>query len=247
MEPERRHQLLLLLHDLGLEVPTDLTPIEEALSHTSAHGPVNHERLEFLGDAVLRLAAAEFLAEAHGRLGVGQWSALRGQLVSDRWLAELGEGCGLERVARLGPMAAGDGAGRRTVLAELSEALVGGLYRAWGGGGAGLAAVRRWLDPHWRRASLELLADPHRHNWKSALQEWSQAAGRGLPRYGCKEVSRRHGDPRRFHCQVWLAEDRLGEGWGGARREAEQQAARAALERLGGNGIRPAPGRPGAG
>ncbi|MFN5194516.1 MAG: ribonuclease III family protein [Cyanobacteriota bacterium] len=248
MEPDRRQQLLDLLAELGClgnggerqarpgpHLPPHLDAIEEALSHTSAAAPHNHERLEFLGDAVLRLTAAEFLTQNHPQLGVGQWSGLRAQLVSDRWLAELGALCHLERVARIGAMAIGDRAGRATVLAELCEALVGGIYEAWGGGASGLAAVRRWLDPHWRRTTLELLADPHRHNWKSALQEWSQRLGRGLPLYRCEEISRRHGDPRRFHCTVLVQNRLLGEGWGGARREAEQQAARAALGQLDGD------------
>ena len=137
---------------------------------------------------------------------------------------------------------------------ECCEALVGAIYGLWGGDQGGLAAVRCWLDPHWRRESEELLADPHRHNWKSALQEWSQGQGLGLPRYQCEERSHRHGDPQRFHCAVWLvlapgveaassvapAEATcLGEGLGGSRREAQQQAARLALQRLEGQ-LKPA-------
>ncbi|MEB3265137.1 MAG: putative dsRNA-binding protein [Cyanobacteriota bacterium] len=233
MDPTRTQQLLNLLDQLGLnpagEPPNRLEPIDEALCHTSAAAQLNHERLEFLGDAVLRLASAEWLGHQHPQLGVGQWSGLRAQLVSDRWLADLGARCSLEAVARIGPMAIGDRAGRATLLAELCEALVGGIYEAWGGGSEGLAAVRRWLEPHWRQGAAELLADPHRYNWKSALQEWSQGLGLGLPRYACQEISRRHGDPRRFHCQVQVGDRQLGEGWGGAIREAEQQAARQAL------------------
>jgi ribonuclease-3 len=231
LSPERRRSLLAFLASIGA-VPTgiepDLEPIEEALTHTSTGEACNHERLEFLGDAVLRLAASEHLQREHPDLSVGACSELRAQLVSDRWLADLGERCGIDAVIRLGPLAAGDAAARRTIRAECCEALVGGLYQAWGR----LEPVHRWLAPHWRRSIGELLADPHRHNWKSALQEWSQGEGRGLPRYHCEERSRRHGDPRRFLSWVSLGDDRLGEGWGGARREAEQQAARQALERL---------------
>ena len=256
MKPERHQQLLAVLRRIGLDPqdpggpgphPAALAPLDEALSHSSAGLPQNHERLEFLGDAVLRLAAAEFLQALNPQLSVGRCSAVRAQLVSDRWLAELAGRCELAAALRLGPLAQGDRAGRATVLAECCEALVGAIYVLWGGDQGGLAAVHRWLDPHWRRETIELLADPHRHNWKSALQEWSQGQGLGLPRYHCQERSRRHGDPQRFHCAVWLAASvaesggspeaateatRLGEGWGRSRREAEQQAARQALGQL---------------
>ena len=238
MRPERHQQLVAFLRSLGLEPGNrDLAPIEEALTHTSAGRPVNHERLEFLGDAVLRLAAAEFLQRQHPDLSVGRCSALRAQLVSDRWLAELGERCGIEALLHLGPMASGDRAGRATVRAECCEALLGGLYESWGAGEGGLEPVHRWLTPHWQRSSAELLADPDRHNWKSALQEWSQGQGLGLPSYGCQECSRVHGDPRRFRCTVEISGHASHIGWGPSRRSAEQEAARAALA-----SVRPAPG-----
>ncbi len=231
LSAERRRQLLGFLASLGLDTSLldtlDLAPIEEALTHTSAGRPLDHERLEFLGDAVLRLAAAEYLERHHPRLSVGERSALRAQLVSDRWLAELGEACGIERVVQLGALAAGDAAARRTIRAECTEALVGALYEAVGQ----LDPVHAWLTPHWRRSAAELLDDPHRHNWKTALQEWSQAAGLGLPAYRCEEQSRRHDDPRRFQSWVELGGALLGEGWGRSRRDAEQQAARVALTR----------------
>ena len=238
MRPERHQQLVAFLRSLDLEPGNrDLAPIEEALTHTSAGRPINHERLEFLGDAVLRLAAAEFLQQHHPNLSVGRCSALRAQLVSDRWLAELGERCGIEALLHLGPMASGDRAGRATVRAECCEALLGGLYESWGAGEGGLEPVHRWLTPHWQRSSAELLADPDRHNWKSALQEWSQGQGLGLPSYGCQECSRVHGDPRRFRCTVEISGHASHIGWGPSRRSAEQEAARAALA-----AVRPAPG-----
>jgi ribonuclease-3 len=148
--------------------------------------------------------------------------------VSDRWLAHLGDQCGIEAVLRIGAVAAGDQAGRATLRAEACEAVIGALYRIWGD----LTPVHQWLRPHWQRSLEELQADPHRNNWKSALQEWSQGQQLGLPLYQCQEVSQRHGDPMRFHSQVSLEGRPLGEGWGGSRRQAEQDAARAALEQL---------------
>jgi ribonuclease-3 len=115
---------------------------------------------------------------------------------------------------------------------------VGAIYTLGGGPRGGLVAVQHWLSPHWQASAAELLADPLRHNWKSALQEWSQGQGMGLPAYHCQERSRLHGDPERFECRVDVG-SLSGEGRGGSRREAEQQAARAALAAL---ELRPAPG-----
>jgi len=234
MPLDHQDQLRAFLQGLGFPQASDqqLARVEEALSHTSAGLERNHERLEFLGDAVLRLACAGFLQIEHPELSVGRCSSLRAQLVSDRWLAELALRLDLETVLILGPMAAGDQAGRATVRAECCEALVGAIFEGWGGSQGGLDAVHAWLDPHWRQASAELLADPLRHNWKSALQEWSQGQGLGLPAYSSQEISRAHGDPRRFQCTVQVDGLDPAQGWGGSRREAEQQAARSALEAL---------------
>ena len=148
MDAARRQQLLAFLEQLGLEPPAGLTdqrllPLEEALTHTSAGRPYNHEQLEFLGDAVLRLAASEFLEQTQPQRSVGQRSALRAQLVSDRWLADLGQTCGIESVLRIGAVAAGDHTGRATLRAEACEAVIGALYRIWGD----LTPVHRWLTP----------------------------------------------------------------------------------------------------
>jgi ribonuclease-3 len=248
MTPDRRAQLIAFLESLGLDPgKRDLAPVDEALTHTSAGRAINHERLEFLGDAVLRLAASEFLQHHHPEQSVGQRAALRAQLVSDRWLAELGLQCGIAQVLTIGAIAAGDRTGRATLRAEACEALIGALYECWGGANGGLAPVHLWLTPHWHRAAATLAADPDLHNWKSALQEWSQGQGQGLPHYHSREASTAHGDPKRFHCVVDLEEQQLGEGWGRSRRQAEQEAARMALEQLRQLPLRPAPGSSTAG
>ena len=114
-----------------------------------------------------------------------------------------------------------------TIRAELSEALIGAVYRI-----AGLQTVQAWLKPHWQTSAEAVLADPYRGNSKSALQEWTQGQGLGLPSYVCTEISQRHGDPRRFHCQVFIQDQNkpTAEAWGGSRRQAEQQAAKAAMQ-----------------
>ena len=238
LSPSRSIQLRELCSRLGINTAASpneahsLALLDEALTHTSAGRPRNHERLEFLGDAVLRLAASEYIEREHHQLPVGERSALRAQLVSDRWLAAVGEEAELESLLLIGAKARGDTAGQATLRAEATEALIGALYQGWGS----LEPVHTWLTPHWQRTSAAVLSDPHKGNAKSALQEWSQGRKLGLPRYSSKEASQRHGDPRRFHCRVALNGDPLAEGWGGSRREAEQKAAQAALQTLEGDG-----------
>ena len=217
-------QLLPAASPLGSEA---LAQLDEALTHTSSGLHPHHEQLEFLGDAVLRLAASEFIAVAYPQMPVGERSSLRAQLVSDRWLAQLGEAITIEQWWQIGSKASGDPTAAATIRAELSEALIGAVYRI-----AGLQAVQTWLTPHWQRSAEAVLADPHRGNSKSALQEWSQGQGLGLPRYACSEVSQRHGDPKRFQASVTLPPDLAADGWGGSRREAEQQAAEALMAQL---------------
>ncbi len=224
-----------LLIRLGLQQPADeaaLQPLRTALTHTSAGLEVNHEELEFLGDAVLRLACAEFLEENNPNLSVGERSAFRAQLVSDRWLAELAAELQLDGLIKQGSATAADTTARATVRAECCEALVGAVYLAWGGADGGLHAVRQWLDPQWQRSCLELASDPHRHNWKSALQELTQAQQAGLPSYATTEENSNHGDQRRFRSVVSVNAKEKGCGWGPSRRLAEQDAAREALEQL---------------
>ncbi len=205
----------------------DLALLQEALTHTSSGLNPHHEQLEFLGDAVLRLTASEFIASAYPHMPVGERSSLRAQLVSDRWLAELGSKIEIEHWWQIGPKASGDATAASTIRAELSEALIGAVYRI-----KGLTAVQQWLTPHWQHSAEAVLSDPHRGNCKSALQEWSQGEGLGLPIYTSEEISQRHGDLRRFCCKVTLPPQLTAQGWGRSRREAEQQAARAALDQL---------------
>ena len=208
----------------------DAALLQEALTHTSSGLNPHHEQLEFLGDAVLRLAASEFIASFYPTMPVGERSSLRAQLVSDRWLADLGSSIEIERWWRIGPKTSGDVTAAATIRAELSEALIGAVYKI-----DGLSAVHQWLTPQWQRSAEAVLSDPHRGNCKSALQEWSQGRGLGLPSYICEELNQRHGDPHRFRCKVTLPPKIAAEGWGRSRRDAEQKAARAALDQLDGH------------
>jgi len=221
-----------LLQDIGLEELNNsklLSLVEQALTHVSARRSKNFERLEFLGDAVLRLAATEFIDHHYPDLPVGSCSSLRAQLVSDRWLAQLGEQLQLDSLLVLGPKALGDAAAQATLQADATEALIGAIYS---GCGNNLAPIHQWLTPHWQQTTSDVLAKPHLFNGKSILQELSQAEGLGLPNYITTEQSCRHGDPERFKSHVQVGKRLSAEGLGRSRKEAEQNAAAEAVHCL---------------
>lgn len=206
----------------------DLNIINEALTHTSAQAQCNHERLEFLGDAVLRLAASEFIDSKFPDMEVGERSALRSHLVSDQWLTKVGSSIDIEEVLIIGPKTIGDKSALATLQAEATEALIGAIYEC----SKELKIIQKWLFPYWVETSIDVLNDPHRHNSKSALQEWSQSNGLELPTYKSKEMSKVHGDPKRFSCKVYIDQKIIGEGWGGSRKGAEKAAAVIALKNI---------------
>ena len=202
--------------------------LDQALTHTSAQKHFNHELLEFLGDAVLRLAATEFIEKDFPEMKVGERSELRAQLVSDKWLSEVGNQIDIKTIFVIGNKASKDNSAIPTLVAEATEALIGAIYSCC----KDIDRIHKWLRPYWERTSKNVLNDPHKKNPKSALQEWSQSKGYCLPKYQSNEQSTIHGDPKRFFSQVSVEKEIMGEGIGGSRQEAEKAAARIALEKI---------------
>lgn len=199
-----------------------------ALVDISASADENNEKLEFLGDAALRLAAADFLMERYPQMSVGEMSAVRAQLVSDRVLATLAEHYQLYRYLLLSASARGDKAGTESRLADTFEAILGALYLSAGN----LSLIRPWLDAHMERLTDELRSDPAKQNYKAALQELTQSHYKALPTYRASQVSQAHGDEERFQAEVWFQSKRWGEGKGRSIKMAEQAAARIAFNQL---------------
>ena len=227
--PQRQARLQALLQRLGLDSlchPPALALVEEALTHRSAGLAIDNERLEFHGDAVLRLLAASFLRQHWPELPVGELSRVRNQLVSNRELVRLGQAMDLQPLIHMGVHARHDPTATTAILARSCEALLGGLHEALRlGGGDGLRELYPWLESRWLPLTRELLSQPQLHHWKTALQEWSQATHACLPTYVTEEVESVHGHPRRFAAQVHVAGELLGQGRGPSRRQAEQAAA----------------------
>ncbi len=200
--------------------------INESLTHSSANSEINYENLEFLGDAVLRLIASDFIKVKFPYMKVGERSELRSHLVSDQWLEEVGKKIEIKNVLLIGKKALRDKSASSTIQAEATEALIGALYESLNV----IEPIKNWLIPFWDEKSKEVLSDPHRKNYKSALQEFTQSEGCSIPIYKTIEVDRKHDNPRRFFCTVHIKNRSIAEGWGKSMKQAEKNAARKALK-----------------
>ena len=227
----RQQQLESLVERLGLsaQCPSiNWQLLDRALVHSTASTTQNYEHLEFFGDAVLRLAVAEFLRENFPDAPVGELAALRSVLVSDRSLADIATSYGLDRYLILGSSALNDKTGQQSRLAEAMEAMLAALYLSTNT----FALIHPWLDIHFKQIAAAVQADPARQNYKAALQQWTQAHYKALPDYRVTEIGQQHNDPNRFQAEVWLQGKLVGEGQGRSRKAAEQSAAQVAYTAL---------------
>jgi len=199
--------------------------LKEALTHRSAaHGRGSNERLEFIGDRVLGLTMAEWLAERFPREQEGDLGRRLANLVSQPVLARVAESVGLAAALSVSPGEAKAGVTKRaTVLADALEAALGALYLD-----GGLDVARAFVRKAWHDAMMSQVDPPK--DAKTALQEWAQKRGKDLPAY---EVTGRAGPPHapEFTVTVTVGND-IGTGRGGSKRAAEQLAAESLLEQL---------------
>ena len=205
-----------------------LHTFNEALTHSSANNIVNYEKLEFFGDAVLRLSASDFIERTYKSMSVGSRSELRSQIVSDEWLTELGKKIFIEKVIIKGPKAMGDENSKDTIIAETSEALIGAIYKCFNS----INEVNIWLDNFWKKDAELYLQAPHKYNAKSALQEWCQSQGFDLPIYKIYEVSKNHGDPKRFSCEIYINGSKKAFSFGHSHKKAEKNAASILIQEI---------------
>jgi len=193
----------------------------EALIHSSVEKTINYEKLEFFGDAVLRLAASHFIEKKYNSMSVGKRSELRSQIVSDEWLTRLGKKINIDKLIIIGPKAMGDKNSKDTIIGEATEALIGAIYKCFNS----VREVNLWIDDYWEKDSEVFLKAPYKFNAKSALQEWCQGKGFDLPEYKISQVSTIHGDPKRFACEIYINGSKRAFSYGKSHKKAEKNAA----------------------
>ncbi len=228
----RFRELSTLASRLGIGFD-NLALLDRALTHASIACErkdlhENYESLEFLGDAALGLAAAHLLFQQAPERTPGEYSRMRAALVNRRCLARIARGLDIAPAIRLGKgEELAGGRARAALLADCLEALLGAVYLDQGWEAARAFAVRL-LEPE-----LAALQEHHQiWDYKSRLLHYCQSRHIGLPEFA---VIRSDGPDHRkvFEVEVLLGGETAGKGVGASKKEAEQQAARVALARVG--------------
>jgi ribonuclease-3 len=207
------------------------------MTHTSranedvSGGVADNESMEFLGDALLGFVIADLLFREFPQHNEGQKSKLKASLVSAASLARLGAALDLGRFLILGRGEEKTGGRRKhAIIADCYEALIAAIYLD-GGIEPATAFIQRQFEALIEEARKSGAAATFTDDWKSALQEWLQSNGRGLPVYRLAgEIGPDH--RKRFIVEVLIGGEPVATAEGRSKKEAAQAAARTALEQL---------------
>jgi ribonuclease III len=205
--------------------------LERALTHRSHRqesGGKDNERLEFLGDRVLGLVVSEHLWRRFPEWDAGKLSKGLARLVSATSVYTAAQRLKLGNHLRLGPGEEKTGGReKKRLLADAYEAVLGAIYLD-----AGLPAAAAFLERTLLGPALD--GEPggiDQTDHKSALQEWLQQRGLGMAEYRVRNESGPEHE-KTFDVEVWHAGRRLSGSEGHSKKEAEQAAAKLALESL---------------
>jgi len=187
----------------------------------------SNERLEFLGDSILGLVICEFLYKKFPDKSEGDLTKLKAGLVNEATLSHIGRNLGLGEFLYLSPEEEKSGGRERpSLVADGYEALIGAVYLD-----GGLEAVNQLIGSQILTRFRELTDDKENFNYKGELLEYLQALGWGMPEYQIEEVVGPD-HQKRFTISAVAKGEKLGVGEGASKKEAEQKAAKMALEKL---------------
>ncbi|WP_146584894.1 ribonuclease III [Puniceibacterium confluentis] len=198
-----------------------------AVTHASMSGPNrdDNQRLEFLGDRVLGLVMAEALLAGDRSASEGQLAPRFNALVRKETCADVAREIDLGAALKLGRSEMLSGGRRKlALLGDGMEAVIAAVYLD-----AGFEAARAMILRHWGERISRV--DEDARDAKTALQEWAQARGQQPPRY--TETARSGPDHAPvFTIRAELDDGAFAEATAGSKRQAEQMAAKALLERV---------------
>lgn len=208
--------------------PKDLRLYATAFSHSSYanehKAKHDYERLEFLGDAVVDLAVADYLYSCKSETE-GEMTKVRASYVCENALYEYSMNLGLNQYIRVGHGEEKEGGKyKKAIVADIFEALIGAIYLDLGYATA-RKVVLNIIVPYIEDPKISFFSD-----YKSALQEYVQTEEKSLDYQLINEEGPAH--DKTFTVEVVIDDIVYGKGVGSSKKEAEQEAAKEALEKL---------------
>jgi ribonuclease-3 len=202
---------------------SDKALLRQAFIHASADLGTSYERLEFLGDAVLELIISEYVFSQKPELPEGMLTKNRAALVSEVSLAEAARALGLAEFLILGKgERSSGGADKPSILADVTEAMIGAVYLD-----GGLNAARPMVERILSARIEEVFSGGGVRDYKTRLQERWHKKGVSDIRY---VVYKEEGPPheRTFYVKLMISGEEVARGKGRSKKAAEQKAARQA-------------------
>ena len=213
---------------------SDKDLLRQAFTHRSYINENNdtqlhhNERLEFLGDAVLELVVTDFLYHKYPNKPEGELTSYRAALVNSETCSRVANSLSFNDYLLLSKGEAKDtGRARQYILADTLEAVIGAMYLD-----QGYAAARDFISTHLSPLIEEIVQKGTWVDAKSKFQEEAQEHAAVTPTYEILEESGPDHD-KHFEVGVYLEDEQVATGTGNAKQEAEQEAARHALEEKG--------------
>ena len=227
----RRKELSLFQKKAGLRFRRfnllDLAFCHRSFVNETSEEIDNNERLEFLGDSVLGIVVADYLFRLLPDRPEGDLARVKSHVVSEDALAEIALSLGIDSIVHVGKgEEISGGRTKKALLSDTMEALIGAWYLD-----AGYEKVSRFILFYLKEPINRVLANKHRKDYKTLLQEIVQKRFHSYPRYA---LDRKTGPDhqRTFWMNVVVNDKVFGPGEGCNKKSAEQEAAKIAYEFL---------------
>ena len=228
----RKEELTGFLKKLNIE-KTDVELLDVALTHPSFNFEKNkenqpdYERLEFLGDSVVRLVVSEYLFDKHQNFDEGKLTKIRSYLVSDEFFSKVSQRLGIGKLLNIGVHEAKDGGRtKESILACALEALFGAVFKS-----LGFEKARKFVSSLYDEIDIDVNSILYMYNSKELLQQYTQGKNKDLPEYHLvSETGQAH--CKTYEINVVYHGEILGSGVAAQKKEAEKIAAYNAIKKL---------------
>jgi ribonuclease-3 len=209
---------------------SDQSLLDLALTHSSCTkddpSRNNNQRLEFYGDAVLKLIFSKYLFDRFPSSDEGLLTKYRARLISDDLLGQIADELGLSAYMKVGSSMVSKRPLPKSLLGDCLEAIIGAIYID-----QGYQAAEDFVMLHWKKYINEAIKDAMEKDYKSLLQEAIQKEYKEPPNYQTIATYGLDHD-KQFEVGVYIADKLLGSALGNSKKDAGQNAAKVALENL---------------